>query len=142
MRLYSPKKQISLIAGLIEAYQTFFMVFHLSWMTPVMAILIVLGGMSSVGAWLIGPARGLMVASEDGYLPRMFVKCNRFGVPQRILLNPRCYLHRTMFIIFVDAKCQQFRIGFLSALTAQLALIVYILFFAAAFRLRQKTASH
>ena len=132
-----PQQQISLIAGLIEAYNVFFQAFHLQWMTPVMAILIVMGGMSGVGAWLIGPARGLMVASEDGYLPRLFVKCNRFGAPQRVLLTQGA-IFTVLCSVFLYMPDVSSSYWVLSALTAQLALIVYVLFFAAALRLRRK----
>lgn len=134
-----PKEQISLVAGLIQAYHAFFTVFHLSWMTPILVILIVFGGMSCVGAWLIGPARGLMVASQDGYLPRIFCTCNRFGAPQRILLI-QGIIFTILCSIFLLMPTVNSSYWALSALTAQLSLIVYILFFATGLYLRYRKA--
>ncbi len=134
-----PQDQISLVSGLIQAYQAFFNVFHLTWMTPVIIVLIIIGGMSCVGAWLIGPARGLMVASQDGYLPRVFCVCNRFGAPQRILLT-QGGIFTVLCTVFLLMPTVSSSYWVLSVLTAQLALIVYILFFAAGLRLHYRQA--
>ncbi|MCD6055730.1 MAG: gadC [Gammaproteobacteria bacterium] len=134
-----PQEKISLVAGLIQAYSVFFESFHLTWMIPVMVILIVVGGMSGVGAWLMGPARGLMVAGNDGYLPSLFVKCNRFGAPQRVLIT-QGLVFSVLCSVFLLMPTVNSSYWVLSALTAQLALIVYILFFVTALKLRHKHA--
>ncbi len=70
--LVLPAKEISLVAGIMQAFQAFFAVYHLTWLLPFIALTLVIGGMGSVSNWIIAPTRGLMLAAKDGYLPRHF----------------------------------------------------------------------
>src|SRR5262249_3825751 len=81
-----PNQQLSVVSGLIDAYAIFFSNYHLEWMIKLIAILIVLGGLSAVSAWIIGPTKGLLVSARDGSLPECFSKINRYGVPVAVLI--------------------------------------------------------
>ncbi len=41
-------------------------------MMPVVALMLVLGGLGGVSNWIIAPTKGLFVAAEDGNLPKFF----------------------------------------------------------------------
>jgi len=60
-----PEQKISLVAGIMQAFHTFFMVYHLNWLLPIVAIMLVIGGMGGVNNWIIAPTRGLLVAARD-----------------------------------------------------------------------------
>ncbi|WP_133139972.1 amino acid permease [Legionella genomosp. 1] len=130
-----PSGSLSVVSGLIDAYAVFFDAYHLSWMTKVIAILVILGGLSGVSAWIIGPTKGLLVSAEDGSLPAYFAKVNRYNAPVRILIAQGIIftLLSSVFILFDSINAAYW---VLSDLCAQMALLVYIFMFAAAIKLR------
>ena len=134
-----PKSQINLVSGLIDAFSLFFKTFHMPWMIPVIAILIIIGGISGVSTWVIGPTRGLLAAANDGCLPKNMCKINRFGAPVTLLLIQASIftLLCTVFLLMPSINSSYW---LLSASTAQLALIVYLFMFASAIKLRYSQA--
>lgn len=129
-----PLKQLNLVSGLIDAFTIFFNAYHMNWFIPVIAVLIVLGSVSGAAAWILGPARGLLIACNDNDLPRIFGRVNKNEAPVGILLTQGIIvtLLCTVFLIMPSVNSSYW---VLSNLTAQLALIFYILMFAAAIRL-------
>ena len=85
--LVIPQAKIQLASGLIEAFSFFFNSYHLPWMVPVIAVLIVLGGLGTVSAWVIGPTKALMIAAQEGNAPALFGKKSRYGVPSAMLIT-------------------------------------------------------
>ncbi len=130
-----PQKQLSLVSGLIEAFDFFFRAYNLNWMTPVIAVLIIFGGLSGVAAWVIGPTKGMLVAARDGLLPNQFAKTNRYGAPVAILIT-QGLIFTVLSTVFIMMESLNASYWMLSALTAQLALLVYVLMFAAVIKLR------
>jgi amino acid transporter len=129
-----PGHELSLATGIMQAFQTFLEAFKLSWLVPVVALLIVLGGLSGIGAWMIGPTTGLQVASKDGSLPIFFARSNRFGAPMPILVL-QAGIVTLLSLIFILLPTVNSSYWVLSVITAQLALFVYIVVFAAAVKL-------
>jgi glutamate:GABA antiporter len=134
-----PEKQISLVAGIMQAFQIFFAAYHLTWILPIIALTLVIGGMGSVSNWIIAPTRGLCLAARDGYLPRHFAVENSFGAP-KILLVYQALIVTAVSMVFLLLPSVNASYWLLTALTAQLYMIMYILMFAAALRLRSKPA--
>lgn len=134
-----PGKQIGLVAGLIDAYGIFFKAYHLGWMESVIAGLIVVSSLSSVAAWIIGPTRGLWVAAQAGSLPPIFARVNNKGAPVAILLL-QGVIFTALCSVFLLMPSVNSTYWILTALTSQLALLFYILMFAAAIKLRYKDA--
>ncbi|WP_367606051.1 APC family permease [Legionella sp. W05-934-2] len=132
-----PNAKLSLVSGLMEAFAIFFNSYHLPWMTQVVACFIIIGALSSVSAWIIGPTRGLMVAAEDGCLPHLLAKTNRFGAPVNLLMVQAGLLTllSSVYVLFDDINVSYW---LLSDLTAQMALLVYVMMFFAFIELRQK----
>lgn len=130
-----PNSQLSVVSGLIDAYAVFFNTYHMPWMTSVIALLIILGGLSGVSAWIIGPTKGLLVSAKDGSLPAIFAQVNRHGAPVAILITQGIIfsLLSTVFILLDSINAAYW---ILSDLSAQMALIVYIFMFSAAIKLR------
>lgn len=135
-----PTEQLNLISGLIDAFAVFFNAFSMHWFIPIMAVLIIVGSLSGAMAWIIGPSRGLLVASNDNHLPRLFKYTNQKNMPIGILMIQGLIVSilSTLFLIIPSVNGSYW---ILSNLTAQLALLFYILLFAAAIRLRYKKTS-
>lgn len=134
-----PSKQLNLVSGLIDAFGIFFNTYHMSWFIPIIAILIILGSLSGAAAWVMGPARGLLVASRENNLPKFLGRVNKKNMPVGVLLTQGIVV-TLLCAIFLIMPTVNSSYWVLSNLTAQLALLFYILMFAAAIRLRYKRA--
>lgn len=130
-----PQPQISLVTGLIDAFQIFFTRFHMTWMIPIIAVLIILGGLSGVSAWIIGPTKGLLAAAEDGCLPQIFRYTTDKGAPIALLMM-QGIIFSVLCSIFLLMPSINSAYWILSALTAQLAMLVYLFMFGAGIKLR------
>lgn len=130
-----PDKSLSVVSGLIDAYAIFFNSYNMPQMTSVIAMLIILGGISGVSAWIIGPTKGLLVSAQDGALPLYFTRTNKYGTPVAILIIQALIVTvlSTIFILFESINAAYW---LLSDLCAQMALMVYVIMFAAAIKLR------
>ncbi len=130
-----PKTQISLVSGVIEAFQVFLQFYHLEWLLPIMAILLAIGAIAEVNAWIIGPVKGLHETSIHGNLPPFFQILNKKGVPTNLLLFQALIVTVTSCVfLFMPSVSSAFWI--LTALSAQSYLIMYILMFITAIRLK------
>lgn len=130
-----PPEKISLVAGLMEAFQQFFDYYHLGWILPIMAVLLVIGAIAEVNAWIVGPVKGLYATSIHGNLPPLFHKLNKHGVPTNLLLFQAIIVTVTSFVI-LELPTISASFWILSAMSAQIYLVMYILLFIAAIRLR------
>lgn len=136
-----PNDALNLVSGLIDAYAIFFEAYHMPWLTPVIAILIVLGAISSISAWIIGPTKGLLVAARDGCIPNQFTKTNKHGTPTTILVT-QAIIFTLLTCAFVLFKSINAAYWMLSVMCAQMSLLVYSLMFAAAIKLRYSRPNH
>ncbi|MDF2530336.1 MAG: gadC [Gammaproteobacteria bacterium] len=130
-----PSHKLNVVTGLLEAYRLFFNTFHMPWMMPVLAILMVCGGAGGVGAWLLGPVKALLVASQDGLIPKSLAKLNRFNAPYKLLLlQGLVFMALTSAFVFMPTVSAGFWL--LSDLASQISLIFYVGLFIVAIRLR------
>jgi amino acid transporter len=132
-----PQKEISLVAGLMEAFEKFFAVYHLGWLVPVVALLIVLGSLGEVSAWILGPSKGLMVSARHGLLPPLLQRKIHGDTPVNILLL-QAFVVTALVFVFLLMPTVSSAYWILTALTAQLYLIMYLLMFLTAIVLRYK----
>lgn len=132
--LVVPNTQINLIAGVMQVMQVFFDALHLSFLTPVLAVLIVLGSLGSIINWLISPAKGLYHAAEYGFLPKFFKKKNKYGVASRILISQAVLVSALCCVFFLVPNINSFY-WFLTGLSTDLYLLMYLLMFFSAIKL-------
>ncbi len=132
-----PQSEISLTAGSLQAFAVFVDAYGLSWLTPVIAILLTLGAFGTLSTWIAGPSKGLLGAAQSGDLPPFFRKLNRHGMPVALLITQAVIV--TFFsMIFLIMPTVSSGYWVLNAMVAQLYLLMYILMFAAAIKLRYK----
>lgn len=137
--LVVPQHQLNIVSGLLQAFSIFFTAFHMTWFMPILAILIVLGALGGMNAWMLGPSKGLLMASRDGSLPASLSFVNKEQVPTRILLlQAIIFTGLCSTFLFMPTVSSSFWV--LSAITSILALIVYVIMFAAGIKLRYKHA--
>lgn len=132
-----PKDDVSLVAGVMQAFSTFFTTYGMPWMTKIMAVLISIGAIAMVATWIVGPSKGLFQTSEDGCIPPLFHKKNRFGMPFMIMVMQGIIVSAlSTAFLFMPSVSSSYWI--LNVLTAMLYLMMYILMFLAAIALRYK----
>ncbi len=136
-----PAKQLSILSGLTEAYVVFFNSFHLPVFIPIIISLIIVGSLCSISTWIIGPTRGLLIATFENQVSGLhcLLKVNRFGAPVCLLLF-QGILVTLLSSLFILIPSVSEAYWLLSVMTAQLAVLFYIFLFLAALRLRYKEA--
>lgn len=132
-----PTEEINLVAGVMQVFDHFFHLFHLEWATPLLATLIVIGSIGGLTNWLISPAKGLLHATEFGFIPPFFSKKNRAGVASRILIAQALIvsLFCAAFLLFSNINSFYW---FLTALSTGLYMCMYVLMFLSALRLHHR----
>ena len=132
-----PAKDINLTQSLLIGFDNYFRHFHISWAGPVIAVALMFGVLASVLTWVSGPSKGIFSVGKAGYLPPFFQKTNSQGVQRNILLVQGGIVTLLAMLFVVMPSVQSFY-QILSQLTILLYLIMYMLMFAAAIRLRYK----
>ena len=130
-----PHDNINLVAGIMQAFDAFFAKYHLLWFMPIVALMLVMGGLGGVSNWIIAPTKGLLVAAEDGNLPQWFQHANRKGAPSVILIS-QAVIVTILSALFLFMPSVNGSYWLLTALAAQLYMLMYLLMFAAAIKLR------
>ena len=132
-----PKSEISLITGLIEAFYSFFSHYNIEWLLPIMGVLLIVGAVAEVNAWIIGPVKGLHATSLHGNLPPLFQKVNKHDVPTNLLLF-QAIIVSVISLIFLYMPNVSSAFWILTAMSAQSYLIMYVLMFITAIHLHYK----
>ncbi len=130
-----PRAEISLVAGLMDAFKVFFEAYKLGWILPALGFLLILGAIAEVNSWIVGPVKGLYATSVHGNLPPFLQNLNKHGTPTHLLLFQAIIVTFTSCVfLFMPSLSSSYWI--LSAMSAQSYLIMYILMFISAIRLR------
>lgn len=136
-----PHQEINLVAGIMQAFDAFFARYHLLWLMPVVALMLVMGGLGGVSNWIIAPTKGLMVAARDGNLPPVFQRENRQGAPV-VMLVSQAVIVTFLSALFLFMPSVNGSYWLLTALAAQLYMLMYLLMFFAAIKLRLAQPEH
>ena len=132
-----PQRQLDVVTGMLQAFYIFFHSYNMKWMDPVIVLLIIIGGIAGVSAWVIGPTKGLLVATRDGCAPKFFAKVNKKDVPVVILIL-QGIIFTILCGVFLIMPTVQSSYWALTVMTSQLSMLVYIGMFAGAIYLRYK----
>ena len=136
-----PPEDISLTAGVIQSFAIFLKELHAVWLLPFVGVCIVFGAMAAVSAWLLGTSRCLLASARDGLLPKFFTQTNRHRAPINLLVAQALVVTVLSGLYFLFPAVNS-SYWLLSAMTAQMALIVYVLMFSAFIRLRYRFPQH
>lgn len=130
-----PLTEISLASGLVQAFEIFFNKFGIVWIVPLLALFLFFGSLAGINSWIIGPAKGLLVVAQDGFLPKTMCKQNANGVPVSLLIFQAIIgsLLGLVFLYMDDSA----GIWILTALSAQFTFVQYSLVFWSGYKLRK-----
>lgn len=130
-----PANEISLTAGIMQTFMKVYSQFGLKWLIPILALLAAPGMVAQVSTWIAGPSKSLLQTATEGSLPKFFQHTNKNGIQTNILIVQGIVVSLiSLVFLFMPSVSSSFWI--LSALAVQLYLIVYILMFISAIRLK------
>lgn len=136
-----PQKDINLVAGIMQAFDAFFARYHLGALMPLIALMLILGGLGGVSNWIIAPTKGLLVAAEDGNLPEFFQRKNKNDAPV-VMLLVQALIVTVLSTLFLFMPSVNGSYWLLTALAAQLYMLMYLIMFIAAIKLRLTQPNH
>lgn len=135
--LVLPESEIHLVSGVMQVFFNFFDAFGLRPFLPILTLAMVLGSLGTMINWLISPAKGLLHAAEFGFLPPFFTKKNKEGVASNILLTQAVLVSFFCLLFLLQPSVNAFY-WFLTSLSTELYMIMYILMFCAGVKLHYK----
>ncbi len=130
-----PSHEISLTAGLMQAFTVMLDKFGIGFLTPVLGLCMAFGAIGSVMSWVTGPSRGLLQTAREGEMPPALAKVNKAGAPVALLII-QCAVVVALALLYFVMRDVSVAFFILSAMTATLYLAMYMFMFAAAIRLR------
>jgi len=130
-----PQADIQLNAGVLQAFDIFFKDYGMEGVMPIIAAIIAIGSVAMVSTWIVGPSKGLLAAATDGDLPPFFQKMNSNEMPTHLLIT-QALIISILALVFVFMPSINASYWILTDLTAQLYLLMYLLMFFAAIKLR------
>lgn len=137
-----PAEELSLTAGVMQAFDAVFAEFGVQSLTPILGVMLVAASLGGMLTWLAGPSKGLLLISrQEGYLPPYLQRLNKHGVQQNILVTQGIV---TTVIALGYALIPDVSSAYwiFSVITTQVYLIMYLLMFIAAVRLRRNEPDH
>jgi amino acid transporter len=137
-----PAEELSLTAGVMQAFDAVFANFGAQWLTPIVGIMLVSASLGGMLTWLAGPSKGLLLISrQEGYLPPVLQKRNKNGVQQNILVA-QGIVTTVIGLGYALIPNVSSAYWIFSVITTQVYLIMYLLMFVAAVRLRRNDPDH
>lgn len=133
--LILPAKEISLVSGTMELFQRVLDHFSIGWVVKPIALLVAFGGIAHITPWILGPSKGVGAVARGGFAPPRLGKESSRDVP--VLLVIIQAIGGTIFaLLFLFIPSVSTSYWMLSAITAQVVVLMYSLMFAAVIRLR------
>ena len=133
--LVIPADKISLTSGVIQVMDTIFISLGMQWATPIMAVMLVFGGIALMSTWMMGPLTSMAPISRAGFLPPFFRKQNKHKSPVGPLLIQGVF--STLLILgMVLIPNINTAYWILTSFTTTLLTLYYLPVFAAVIKLR------
>jgi amino acid transporter len=137
-----PAADVSLTAGIMQAFDAVLAFFGIQWLTPIIGLAIVSASLAGFLTWLAGPSRGLLLVSrEGGYLPPWFQGTNAAGVQVNILVA-QGILTTVLALLFAFSAAVSNAYWIFMTITTSVYLLMYLSMFVAAYNLRKRQPDH
>jgi len=133
-----PEKQISLVAGVMEAFVYFFDKFKIAFLVPLFGLLAAIGQIGGFSTWITGPVKGLLKLGKEGELPPFFQKTNKHEVPTNLMIVQAIVISVIGSFFLIFAKTINLAFWISVALSMLIYVSMYFLMFLSALYLRYK----
>lgn len=130
-----PAKSIDLNAGAVQAFAAYAQGLGIGATGVILSALLLIGALAASLSWVSGPSRGLLLVGRQGFLPPALQRENRAGVQAPIMLVQGGIV-TALSVLFVVIPGVSSAFWLMQAMTAILYMLMYILMFVAAWRLR------
>ncbi|MCU9810931.1 glutamate:gamma-aminobutyrate antiporter [Paraclostridium sp. AKS81] len=132
-----PQGDLNLSSGVVDTFKVLILHFipNGTWIVKLIALLLALGVMGEVSAWVVGPSRGMYIAAQKGILPKSLTKTNKHDVPVNLVFVQGIVV--TIWAAVLTLGGGGDNVSFLTAisLTVVIYLVGYLLFFIGYFKL-------
>jgi amino acid transporter len=135
MAFVLPQREISLVSGTMELFSSVLDRLSLGWLLAPLALVVALGGVAHLTPWILGPAKGVATVAQEGLAPARLGRVTRNDVPVPLLLV-QGVAGSVFALLFLFVPSVSTSYWMLSAVTAQVIVVMYALVFAAVIRLR------
>ena len=137
-----PSQRISFTAGVMQALDALFHHFGIGFAVPLIALALAIGALAGMMSWLGGPSEGLLrIGREQGFLPPYFQKVNAKGIEVHILTAQAAVI-TLIALLYAFLPSVSHAYWIFVAMATQVYLIMYVLMFVAAVRLRRSQPAH
>jgi glutamate:GABA antiporter len=137
-----PAQDVSLTAGIMQAFDSVLSFFGIQWLTPIIGLAIVAASLAGFLTWLAGPSRSLLLVSrEGGYMPPWFQRTNEAGMQVNILVA-QGILTTVLALLFAFVPAVSNAYWIFMTITTSVYLLMYLSMFVAAYNLRKRQADH
>ena len=133
--LVIPKADIDLNQSLLIAYRDLWAAMGAPWLGNIMAAMLAFGVLGQVSVIVAGPSMGMLAVGKAGYLPHLFQKTNKNGIPVNILLIQGGIV-TLLCAAFTVLPSVQSAYQILSQMATIIYLLMYLVMYVAAIRLR------
>jgi amino acid transporter len=126
----------------MQAFDRLFTHFGVGFAVPLIAIALAVGALAGMISWLDGPSEGLLlIGRRQGFLPPYFQQVNRQGIEVRIIAAQGVVITLiALLYAFIPSVSHAYWI--FTAMATQVYMIMYVLMFIAATRLRRSQPDH
>jgi glutamate:GABA antiporter len=137
-----PAADVSLTAGIMQAFDAVLAFFGIQWLTPIIGLAIVSASLAGFLTWLSGPSKSLLLVSRSGgYMPPWFQRTNAVGVPENILVAQGA-LTTVLALLFAFVPAVSNAYWIFMTITTSVYLLMYLSMFVAAYNLRKRQPDH
>ena len=131
-----PDSSLELTSGASQAFTVYADGFGVPGLANVLSALLVVGAFAASIAWIAGPSRSMWLVGRAGYLPRGLQRTNTNDVQISLLLFQGAIV-TVLSLVFVVAPNTSAAFALLQDVSIILYMLMYVLMFAAAIRLRR-----
>lgn len=130
-----PHSQINLVNGTMQTFSYYFSAYHLDWFTPILTCMLIIGSLGGMVSWIVSPIKGIHQAATHGFLSKKFTEQNESGVPKNLLIL-QAFLVSIVCFVFLLFPGVNASYWLLTSLSTQLYMLMYVLMFCCALKLR------
>jgi amino acid transporter len=130
-----PAEKLSVMTGLLDALTVLFLEMHLPYLLTPVLLLVLIGNIGSVTAWMLGSTRGMYVACQKNHVTHFLQKVNRYEAPVGVLIF-EAFIFSMVSMVFLLFPRITDSFWLLLDLASQVTLLYYIILFISAIRLR------
>ena len=130
-----PVKDVNVLNGLIQGISAVLSIIGLAGAEPMIAIMVTIGMLAALSTWVLGPARGMQTAAEQEFFPKIMAGKNKAGMHVNMLVI-QIFIVLILSLSFLVMPSVYAAFAMLVAITSQFTVVMWVMIFVAAIRLR------